>query len=174
MTKAQDQRSQSMKEQALHTLERDKDSQSLTTKGSISLIHGECHNDSLRGLEELSGSYLLSNRSRCIGHNVIEISSDKVKGSRDWNSVEYQDTAVRKEKKLVKKELIVALNEELYFVKFIINPEEDDVKPGVIFGRSFLILAKGVVDFRNRVITIYPEPDTFKVDSEKTGKSSDD
>ncbi|GJV69356.1 hypothetical protein Tco_1484865 [Tanacetum coccineum] len=79
-----------------------------------------------------------------------------------------------KEKKLVKKELIVALNEELYFVKFIINPEEDDVEPGVIFGRSFLILAKGVVDFRNRVITIYPEPDTFKDDSEKTGKSSDD
>ncbi|GJV96648.1 hypothetical protein Tco_1548225, partial [Tanacetum coccineum] len=79
-----------------------------------------------------------------------------------------------KEKKLVKKELIVALNEELYFVKFIINPEEDDVEPGVIFGRSFLILAKGVVDFRNRVITIYPEPDPFEDDSEKTGKSSDD
>ncbi|GJT29481.1 hypothetical protein Tco_0909756 [Tanacetum coccineum] len=40
--------------------------------------------------------------------------------------------------KVVKKELIVALRGEIYFVKFIINPEEDDVEPGVIFGRSFL------------------------------------
>ncbi|GKD59230.1 DNA-directed DNA polymerase [Tanacetum coccineum] len=63
---------------------------------------------------------------------------------------------------------------ELYFVKFIINPEEDEFKPGVILGRSFLRLAKGVVDFGNGVFTIYPEPDPFEDDSEKTGKSSDD
>ncbi|GJS61491.1 hypothetical protein Tco_0656275 [Tanacetum coccineum] len=44
--------------------------------------------------------------------------------------------------KVVKKELIVALRGEIYFVKFIINPEEDDVKPGVVFGRSFLRLTK--------------------------------
>ncbi|GKE36300.1 hypothetical protein Tco_1459705, partial [Tanacetum coccineum] len=36
---------------------------------------------------------------------------------------------------------------ELYFVKFIINPKEDDVEPEVILGRSFLRLAKGVVNF---------------------------
>ncbi|GKF00138.1 hypothetical protein Tco_0023488, partial [Tanacetum coccineum] len=53
----------------------------------------------------------------------------------------------KKGKKLVKKELIVALRGELYFVKFIINPEEDDFEPGVILGRSFLRLAKGVIDF---------------------------
>ncbi|GKA81223.1 hypothetical protein Tco_0787915, partial [Tanacetum coccineum] len=41
------------------------------------------------------------------------------------------------------------LKGELYFVKFIINPEEDDFEPGVILGRSFLRLAKGVVDFGN-------------------------
>ncbi|GJR37039.1 hypothetical protein Tco_1212723 [Tanacetum coccineum] len=173
----------------------------------------------------------------CLGDNVIEISSDKIEGSGDWNSPEYQDTAgskgkkvmnalsfyrmetdeiseryiapcfvngleaydgevnlefdenlisnefavklcldyeVKKGKKLVKKELIVALKGELYFVKFIINPEEDDFEPGVILGRSFLRLAKGVVDFGNGVITIYPEPDPFEDDSEKTGKSSDD
>ncbi|GKF29042.1 hypothetical protein Tco_0095384, partial [Tanacetum coccineum] len=64
------------------------------------------------------------------------------------------DYEMRKGKKLVKKELIVALMGELYFVKFIINPEEDEVEPGVI--------------------TIYPEPDPFDDDSEKTKRSSDD
>ncbi|GJQ99648.1 hypothetical protein Tco_0522633 [Tanacetum coccineum] len=38
--------------------------------------------------------------------------------------------------KVVKKELIVALRGEIYFVKFIINPEEDDVQPGVVLGSS--------------------------------------
>ncbi|GJX56222.1 hypothetical protein Tco_0286119 [Tanacetum coccineum] len=172
-----------------------------------------------------------------LGDNVIVISSDKVEGSRDWNSPEYQDTAiskgkkvknalsfyrmvtddiseryitpcfvngleafdgevnlafdenlisnafavklcldyeVKKGKKLVKKELIVALKGELYFVKFIINHEEDDFEPGVILGRSFLRLAQGVVDFGNGVITIYPEPNPFEEESEKIGKSSDD
>ncbi|GJU28074.1 hypothetical protein Tco_1166695 [Tanacetum coccineum] len=148
----------------------------------------------------------------CLGDNVIEISSDKIEGSGDWNSPEYQDTAgskgkkvmnalsfyrmetdeiseryiapcfvngleaydgeinlefdenlisnefmvklcldyeVKKGKKLVKKELIFALKGELYFVKFIINPEEDDFEPRVILQRSFLRLAKGVVDFGN-------------------------
>ncbi|GJS59931.1 hypothetical protein Tco_0654715 [Tanacetum coccineum] len=128
----------------------------------------------------------------CLGDDVIVISSDKVKGSGDWNSSELQDTTVskgkkfmnalsfyrmetdeiseryiapcfvnglepfygevnlsfdenlisnefavklcldyevKKGKKLVKKELIVALKGELYFVKFIINPEEDDFEP---------------------------------------------
>ncbi|GKA02132.1 ribonuclease H-like domain-containing protein [Tanacetum coccineum] len=59
------------------------------------------------------------------------------------------DYEMKKGKKLVKKELIVALKGELYFVKFIINTEEDDFEPG-------------------------PEPDMFEDDSEKTRKSSDD
>ncbi|GKC51663.1 DNA-directed DNA polymerase [Tanacetum coccineum] len=59
------------------------------------------------------------------------------------------DYEVKKGNKLVKKELIVSLKGELYFVKFIINPEEDDFEPGVILGRSFLRLAQGVVDFGN-------------------------
>ncbi|GJS60006.1 hypothetical protein Tco_0654790 [Tanacetum coccineum] len=173
----------------------------------------------------------------CLGDDVIVISSDKVEGSGDWNSLEFQDTAVskgkkvtnalsfyiietdeiseryiapcfvngleafdgevnlafnenlisnefavklcldyevKKEKKLVKKELIVALKGELYFVKFIINLKEDDFASGVILGRSFLRLAQGVVDLGNEVIVIYPEPDPFEEESEKTGKSSDD
>ncbi|GJV87604.1 hypothetical protein Tco_1531542 [Tanacetum coccineum] len=84
------------------------------------------------------------------------------------------DYEMKKGKKLVKKELIVALRGELYFVKFIINPEEDDFEPGVILGRSFLRLAKGVVDFGNGVTTIYHKLDPFEDDSVKIGKSSDD
>ncbi|GJY63666.1 hypothetical protein Tco_0465126 [Tanacetum coccineum] len=139
----------------------------------------------------------------CLGDDVNVISSDKAEGSGDWNSPEYQDTAVskgkkvmnastgwrqmrlvsvklcldyevKKKKKLVKKELIVALKRELYIVKFIINLEEDDFLPGVILGRSFLRLSRGIVDFDNGVITIYPEPAPFEDDSEKTGKSLDD
>nr|GEY12318.1 reverse transcriptase domain-containing protein [Tanacetum cinerariifolium] len=51
---------------------------------------------------------------------------------------------------------------------------EDDSKLGVILGRSLLRLAHGVVDFGNGVIIIYPEPNPFEDDSEKTGKSLDD
>ncbi|GKG49049.1 hypothetical protein Tco_0513196, partial [Tanacetum coccineum] len=74
--------------------------------------------------------------------------------------------------KVVKKELIVALRGEIYFVKFITNPEEDDIEPGVVLRRSFLRLTKGIVDFENGIITIYPEPDTFNdVDSDKANDS---
>ncbi|GJU21098.1 ribonuclease H-like domain-containing protein [Tanacetum coccineum] len=143
------------------------------------------------------------------GENVVEISSDKVEGSGEWDSPEYQDTAnsggkketkamvfhkldteevsdrfvascfvngleaydgeinlgveenmisneyavklcleheVKRGNKIVKKELIVALRGEIYFVKFIINPKEDDVEPGVIFRRSFLRMTKTITD----------------------------
>ncbi|GJT19646.1 hypothetical protein Tco_0878352 [Tanacetum coccineum] len=48
------------------------------------------------------------------------------------------DHMVKYGHKVVKKELIVALRGEIYFVKFKINPEEDDVKPGVVLGRDIL------------------------------------
>nr|GEW20688.1 hypothetical protein [Tanacetum cinerariifolium] len=105
----------------------------------------------------------------------------------DWNSLEYQDMAGSKGKKVVNalsfyrmetdeiSERYIApcfvnglkaydgevnfefdenpiSNEftgELYFMKFIINPEEDYFEPGVILGRSFLRLAHGAVDFSN-------------------------
>nr|GEU51733.1 hypothetical protein [Tanacetum cinerariifolium] len=161
------------------------------------------------------GEFLIGkiNVSPSMGDDVIEISSDKVEGSGYWNSLEYQDTAdskgkkvtkalsfykmetdevkeryiascfmncleayddyeVKKGNKVVKKELIVSLKGELYFVKFIINPEEDDVEPGVILGRSFMRLVKGIVDFDNGVITVYPEPDPFEEDSKKTKKNN--
>ncbi|GJU34689.1 hypothetical protein Tco_1183043 [Tanacetum coccineum] len=65
------------------------------------------------------------------------------------------------EKQSVKKELIVALKGEIYFVKFIINPEEDDVEPEVIFGRSFLRMTKAITDFGVRTVIIYPDIDPF-------------
>ncbi|GKB11164.1 hypothetical protein Tco_0845087 [Tanacetum coccineum] len=44
------------------------------------------------------------------------------------------DHKMKSGSKVVKKELIVALRGEIYFVKFLINPEEDDVEPGVVLG----------------------------------------
>ncbi|GKC12468.1 hypothetical protein Tco_1009250 [Tanacetum coccineum] len=76
--------------------------------------------------------------------------------------------------KVVKKELIVALRGEIYFVKFIINPKDDDIEPEVILGRSFMRLTKGIADFKNGVITIYPELDPFLNNFDETKKSKDD
>ncbi|GJV09402.1 putative reverse transcriptase domain-containing protein [Tanacetum coccineum] len=83
---------------------------------------------------------------------------------------------VKKGNKVVKKELIVALRGEIYFVKFIINPEEDDVEPGVIFGRSFLRLTKAITDFGVGTVTIYRCIDPFLLEGkpEEEGKNNDD
>ncbi|GJT14177.1 hypothetical protein Tco_0861219 [Tanacetum coccineum] len=81
---------------------------------------------------------------------------------------------VKRGNKVVKKELIVALRGEIYIVKFIINPEEDDVEPGVIFDRSFLRLTKAITDFGARTVTIYPDIDQFLEETEEEGKSNDD
>nr|GEX06927.1 hypothetical protein [Tanacetum cinerariifolium] len=81
---------------------------------------------------------------------------------------------VKRGNKVVKKELIVALRGEIYFVKFIINPEEDDVEPRVIFGRSFLRLTKAITDFEAGTVIIYTEIDPFLEDIEEEEKNMDD
>ncbi|GJX97065.1 hypothetical protein Tco_0352863 [Tanacetum coccineum] len=81
---------------------------------------------------------------------------------------------VKRGNKVVKKELIVALKGEIYFVKFIINPEEDDVEPGVIFGRSFLCMTKAIADFGVGTVTIYHDIDPFLEETKEEGKSNDD
>ncbi|GJR27024.1 hypothetical protein Tco_1103256 [Tanacetum coccineum] len=61
--------------------------------------------------------------------------------------------------------------------EFAINlclEHKDDIEPGVILGRSFMRLTKGIADFRNGVITIYPELDPFLDNSEEIEKSKDD
>nr|GFB96319.1 hypothetical protein [Tanacetum cinerariifolium] len=76
--------------------------------------------------------------------------------------------------KVIKKELIVALRGEIYFVKCIINPKEDDIEPGVVLGRSFVRLTKEIVDFGNIIITIYLDLDPFNDDPDKANDSEDD
>ncbi|GJW58783.1 hypothetical protein Tco_0105514 [Tanacetum coccineum] len=173
----------------------------------------------------------------CLGENVIELSSEKAEGHRDWNSPEYQDTSnsggkketkafifhkietdeasdryvapcffnrleaygseinlgkeenmisnefavklcldheVKCGHKVVKKVLIIALRGEVYFVKLIINLEEEDVEPGVVLGRSFMRLTKGIADFGNGIITIYPELDPFLDGSRETENTNDE
>nr|GEV19627.1 hypothetical protein [Tanacetum cinerariifolium] len=55
------------------------------------------------------------------------------------------DHEVKRGHKVVKKELIIALRGEIYFVKFIINHEEDDVELGVVLERSFMRLTNGLI-----------------------------
>nr|GEU38040.1 copia protein [Tanacetum cinerariifolium] len=84
------------------------------------------------------------------------------------------DHEVKYGHKVVKKELIIALIGEIYSVKFVINPEKEDVIPGVVLGRSFMHLTKGIADFRNAIITIYPEFDPFLNSSGETEKTDAD
>ncbi|GJW63976.1 retrotransposon ORF1 [Tanacetum coccineum] len=81
---------------------------------------------------------------------------------------------VKRGNKVVKKEHIVALRGEIYFVKFIINPDKDDVEPGVIFGRSFLHMTKAITDFGAGTVTIYPDIDPFLEETEEEEKSNED
>ncbi|GJU14117.1 hypothetical protein Tco_1136513 [Tanacetum coccineum] len=81
---------------------------------------------------------------------------------------------VKRGNKVVKKELIIALRGEIYFVKFIINLEEDDVEPVVIFGRSFLLMTKAIADFGVGTIIIYPDIDPFLEETEEEEKRNDD
>nr|GEX48766.1 hypothetical protein [Tanacetum cinerariifolium] len=115
----------------------------------------------------------------CLGDDVVIISSDKVEGSGDWNSPEYQDTAGSKGKKVMNAlsfykmetdeiseryiapcfvngleaydgEINLAFDENLISNEFAIKLCLDyEIKKGkkVILGRSFLRLAKGVIDF---------------------------
>nr|GEW47898.1 uncharacterized mitochondrial protein AtMg00810-like [Tanacetum cinerariifolium] len=138
-------------------------------------------------------------RKICLGEDVVVIFSDKIEGSGDWNFLKFQDTTnsgqkeamenmisneyavklcleheVKRGNKVVKKEIIVALRGEIYFVKFIIKPEEDDVEPRVIFGRSCLRMTNAITDFGARTITIYPDIDPFLEETEGEEKSNDD
>ncbi|GJX35876.1 DNA-directed DNA polymerase [Tanacetum coccineum] len=138
----------------------------------------------------------------CLGENNQGFVDEGIENMEQWEGPEFQDTAssgqekeAKYEKnlisnefavklclkyeeenreKLVKRELLVCLKGEFYFVKFIINPEEDDVEPSVILGRSFMRLAKGIFDFGNGIIAIHPELDPFLDNFEETEKFEDD
>ncbi|GKA79784.1 hypothetical protein Tco_0786380, partial [Tanacetum coccineum] len=56
-----------------------------------------------------------------------------------------------------------------------INIKKDDIEPGVVLGRSFLRLIKGIDDFGNGIITIYLDPEfSNDDDSDKANDSEDD
>ncbi|GKE01762.1 hypothetical protein Tco_1389745, partial [Tanacetum coccineum] len=61
-----------------------------------------------------------------------------------------------------------------FAVKLCLEHEEDDVEPGVVFGRSFLRLTKAIADFRTGTVTIHPELDPFLESSEEEEKIGDD
>ncbi|GJX49885.1 hypothetical protein Tco_0276730 [Tanacetum coccineum] len=117
----------------------------------------------------------------CLGEYIIDLSSEKTEGHGDWNSIEYQDTTnsgaydgeinLGKEENMISNEFAMKLCLDH---EFIINPEEDDVEPGVVLGRLFMCLTKGITDFGNGIITIYPELDPFLDRSGETKKIDDD
>ncbi|GKE08699.1 hypothetical protein Tco_1412250 [Tanacetum coccineum] len=93
----------------------------------------------------------------CLGENNQGSVAEGIENKEQWEGPEFQDTASSGQEKedkvftfyrmeeegeresgekLVKRELLVSLKGESYFVKFIVNPEEDDVEPSVILGRS--------------------------------------
>nr|GFB30541.1 hypothetical protein [Tanacetum cinerariifolium] len=80
------------------------------------------------------------------------------------------DHKVKSGNKVFKKELIIALRGEIYVVKFILNPKEDNVETGVVFERSFLRLTKEIADFGTRTVTIYPELNPFFISSKEEEK----
>ncbi|GKB35940.1 hypothetical protein Tco_0880882 [Tanacetum coccineum] len=104
----------------------------------------------------------------------INLEQDKSLISNEFAVKLCLEHEVKNGDKMVKKELIVALRGEIYFVKFIINPEEDYIETRVILGRSFMRLTKGITYFGNGVITIYPKLDPFLDKYEETKKSKDD
>ncbi|GKB40128.1 hypothetical protein Tco_0885070 [Tanacetum coccineum] len=91
---------------------------------------------------------------------------------------EFQDTAGSKKREakiftFYRNEEEVSLKGEFYFIKFKINQKEDDVEPNVILERSFVRLAKGIVDFGNGIITIYPDFDLFSDESDTAGNNEE-
>ncbi|GJR04090.1 hypothetical protein Tco_0527074 [Tanacetum coccineum] len=103
----------------------------------------------------------------------IEEASDKYVAPFFINRLEAYDDEINlgQEENMISNEFAVKLYLDH---KFIINPEEDDVEPGVVLGRSFMCLTKGITDFGNGIITIYPELDPFLDSSGETENTNDD
>ncbi|GJR10609.1 DNA-directed DNA polymerase [Tanacetum coccineum] len=75
---------------------------------------------------------------------------------------------------VTKKELMVLLRGEIYFVQIIINPKEDEFEPGLIFRRSFLRSANAIVNFGEGTITIQPYFDHFLLSNDEERKPNVD
>nr|GEY58142.1 hypothetical protein [Tanacetum cinerariifolium] len=64
--------------------------------------------------------------------------------------------------------LLVCIKGEVYHVKFIVNPNDGDLTPGIVMGRSFLKTSRGIVNLRKEVMSIYPDLDPFHDNSYQT------
>ncbi|GJZ51649.1 hypothetical protein Tco_0606164 [Tanacetum coccineum] len=69
---------------------------------------------------------------------------------------------------------MVSLRGEIYFVQFIINPEEDKFKPSLILERSFLRSANAITNFGEGTITMQPNFDPFLLSSDEEGNPNPD
>nr|GEU67461.1 hypothetical protein [Tanacetum cinerariifolium] len=112
--------------------------------------------------------------------DVIVISSDKVEGSGDWNSLEYQDITGSKGNKVMN--VLSFYKMETYEVSeryiascFMSGLEAYDGEIHLAFDSNLIsneYAVKLCLDYK--VIAIYPKPDPFEDDFEKTEKSLDD
>ncbi|GJR21503.1 hypothetical protein Tco_0970030 [Tanacetum coccineum] len=117
-----------------------------------------------------------------LGDDVIVILSDKAKGLGDWDSPEYQHTNVSKGKKIMNALSFYRMEtdeiSEGYIAKCFVNGlEAFDGEINLAFDENLISnksAVKPCLDYEIIPETIYPEPDPFEDDSEKTGKSSDD
>ena len=69
--------------------------------------------------------------------------------------------------KIINKKLLVQMNVDVFLVEFYVNPSDDEWVPSVIFGRPFLVLAKGTVDFAKGILIIYLKKTTIEEKFEK-------
>ncbi|GJR50642.1 DNA-directed DNA polymerase [Tanacetum coccineum] len=112
----------------------------------------------------------------CLGKDNRVSLNDKVEIHGEWDILKCNDTANSGQKKEAKAFTFYQMETEeisckeridscfkrtIYFMKFIINPEEEDIEPVVVFGRSFMRLTKGITNLGNGIITIYPDLDPF-------------
>nr|GEW65275.1 ribonuclease H-like domain, reverse transcriptase, RNA-dependent DNA polymerase [Tanacetum cinerariifolium] len=90
-----------------------------------------------------------------------------IENKEQWEGPEFQDTASSVKEKVAKVFTFYRTEEK-------VNPKEEDAEPCVILGRLFMILAKGIFDFRKGIITIHPKLYPFLDNSEEAKKFEDD
>nr|GEV76883.1 hypothetical protein [Tanacetum cinerariifolium] len=124
-------------------------------------------------------------RKICLGEDVIVISSDKVEGSGDSNSLELQDTANSGKKNETKAMVFYQMETKEVSDRFVapcfVNGLEAydgeinlGVEENIISNESFLCMTKAITDFGVGTIIIYPDIDPLLEETKEEEKSNDD
>nr|GEX19931.1 hypothetical protein [Tanacetum cinerariifolium] len=96
--------------------------------------------------------------------------NDSVESNGEWDAPDYNYTADSGQKKEAKAFTFYWMEtkeiSERYVAPCYVN--------GVVLGRSFLRLTKGIAGFGNRIITVYPDLDPFLGNSDKSNDSKED